>query len=296
MINNETLNMELLNIFVKVSELKSINKSSAYLALTQPAISKKIKQLEEYYGKELFTRSSKGMELTLVGQRIYFEAKKLLAQVEQLRESVQDKNPNVNELRLGSLDSISSFMYPDFFIRLLGKLRSTVITNKIYELTDPFNKGTLDAIFMDSAFKDELTSIYTEKKLYEESYFLVYSKDNQSVDSSLFSINAMTLQKFKLLMYPKYCPIHQRLIQIYQGLKIVPPEIVEIDYSESTITMVAHSNYVTVLPKSIAVNKVTSDISNLAMKQLDMTFMRRISLFSHDPNVSNLISQLIINN
>ena len=48
MIGNDALNLELLYIFVKVSELKSINQSSAYLSLTQPAISKKIKQLEEY--------------------------------------------------------------------------------------------------------------------------------------------------------------------------------------------------------------------------------------------------------
>lgn len=118
MIGNDALNLELLYIFVKVSELKSINQSSAYLSLTQPAISKKIKQLEEYYEQELFIRSSKGMALTPIGQRVYLEAKQLISQVEGLRNAIRQKETKVNELRLGTLDSISSYLYPNFLSNL----------------------------------------------------------------------------------------------------------------------------------------------------------------------------------
>ena len=53
----ESLNIDLLYVFTTVAELKSINKSSDVLLLSQPAISKKIKQLEDYFGKKLFIRS-----------------------------------------------------------------------------------------------------------------------------------------------------------------------------------------------------------------------------------------------
>ena len=48
----ESLNIDLLYVFTTVAELKSINKSSDVLLLSQPAISKKIKQLEDYFGKK----------------------------------------------------------------------------------------------------------------------------------------------------------------------------------------------------------------------------------------------------
>lgn len=282
MIGNDALNLELLYIFVKVSELKSINQSSVYLSLTQPAISKKIKQLEEYYEQELFIRSSKGMALTPIGQRVYLEAKQLISQVEGLRNAIRQKETKVNELRLGTLDSISSYLYPNFFVKSLNTFKSTTITNRIDELIEPFNRGSLDVIFMDSAFKDEINGIYSEKEVDEEPYFLVYSKDNSLINLDKESIDPCALQKMDLLMYPKYCPIHQRLIRVYQDLQINPPKIVEIDYGESMIAMVANSNYITVLPKSIAINKVTADISRLKMKEFEVTFTRKISLFSRD--------------
>lgn len=293
MIDNDALNLELLYIFVKVSELKSINQSSAYLSLTQPAISKKIKQLEEYYEQELFIRSSKGMALTPIGQRVYLEAKQLISQVEGLRNAIRQKETKVNELRLGTLDSISSYLYPNFFVKSLNAFKSTTITNRIDELIEPFNRGSLDVIFMDSAFKDEINGIYSEKEVDEEPYFLVYSKDNPLINLDKESIDPCTLQKMDLLMYPKYCPIHQRLIRVYQDLQINPPKIVEIDYGESMIAMVANSNYITVLPKSIAINKVTADISHLKMKEFEVTFTRKISLFSRDAHVTEMVNRMM---
>lgn len=74
--NFESISVELLYILIKVADLKSINKSSEALSLTQPAISKKIVQLENYYGTQLFTRSPRGMELTASGKKFYTNAKK----------------------------------------------------------------------------------------------------------------------------------------------------------------------------------------------------------------------------
>ena len=58
MIGNENISFDMLNVFIKVSETKSINQSSKVLHLSQPAISKKIHQLENYVGAQLFNRSA----------------------------------------------------------------------------------------------------------------------------------------------------------------------------------------------------------------------------------------------
>lgn len=63
-------------------------------------------------------------------------------------------------------------------------------------MIEPFNRGSLDVIFMDSAFKDEINGIYSEKEVDEEPYFLVYSKDNPLINLDKESIDPCTLQKW----------------------------------------------------------------------------------------------------
>ncbi len=111
--------------------------------------------------------------------------------------------------------------------------------------------------------------------------------------SEFSSIKATDLHHLRIIMYPKYCPIHQRVIQIYEQLNIPLPEIVEIDYSESTIAMISKSDFVTILPKSLAINKVTQNINTLTMKPLDDNFIRHVSVFSHSEEILHLVHDLL---
>ncbi|WP_309109319.1 LysR family transcriptional regulator [Bombilactobacillus bombi] len=278
-------------MLIAVADLKSINKASSILMQTQPAISKKIKNLENYYGKQLFIRSSTGMELTLDGQKIYLEAQKIIDQFEKLRNNIiEDNNINMKNLKIGTLDSISSYMYPSFFAISISNFKKINITNKIFDLIVPFNNKKLDAILMDTAFKKEILGKFEEIKLFEEPYCLVFSSKNPDIARiKENSISANNIKKLNIIMYPKYCPIHKRIVQIYNELNITAPKIIEVDYSESTISIVSRSNYVTILPKSLAVNKVTLAPTKLAMKQLDNTFRRKVSLFARDNRVLNYV-------
>lgn len=295
MITDTSFNIELLYVLVAVNDAHSINKSSDALRITQPAISKKIKQLETYYGKQLFLRSAQGMTLTLDGQNLYLEAKKLIQQFENMHALMTESQVSLADLKLGALDSIASNMYPNFFSHYLSDLKEVTLTNKIYDLITPFNSGQLDAILIDHEFSKEFTGQFEEIQLFEERYYLVYSQKNKDlVTLNRPTLDATDLNHLKLLMYPKYCPIHQRISQIYQINNKSLPDTVEIDYSESTIAMVANSDYVTILPKSVAVNKITQDPTRLAMKQLAEPFMRTVSLFARDKATRKLIHEMLI--
>lgn len=230
------------------------------------------------------------MELTVAGKKFYTNAKRILNDFHDLRTSVLDKSISMQELSIGVLDSISSFLYPQFFIDILSKLREITITNKVYELIMPFNNDVLDAVLLDSAFRSDLNGDFFEKKLFEEPYFVVYSKENTQVTNLTGpKVTAKELQKLDVIMYPKYCPIHQRIISTYQEINLEPPKITEIDYSESMVSLVIGSPFVSILPKSLAVNKVTHNIHNLAMKQLDITFLRSVSLFAKTPEILEVV-------
>ncbi|MGG0921640.1 LysR substrate-binding domain-containing protein [Leuconostoc suionicum] len=292
MINDNSFNIELLYMFVQVSKSKSINQSSSILMMTQPDISKKIKQLECYYGKQLFIRKSTGMEQTTAGRKLYLEAQRLIQQFEQIQTIMTENTIHIKDLSIGCLDSISSNVYSSFFIDSLSNFKHVTITNRIIDLIKPFNNGKLDAILLDSEFKNKFTEKFSEILLFEEPYYLVYSKNNTLMNKLSNRINPTDLSSLNLLMYPKYCPIHQRIIQIYHEIKITPPKIIEIDYSESTITMVSHSDYVTILPKSLAISKVCQN-NNLFLKKLDNNFTRSVSLFARNKETLHLVHNLL---
>lgn len=124
------------------------------------------------------------------------------------------------------------------------------------------------------------------------SKYVVSAKDNTQIKQTSTDINPHELQNMNLIMYPKYCPIHQRIVQTYKNIELSPPQITEIDYSESTISMVTNSNFVTVLPESMAKNKVNQNQERLILKKFDITFLRNVSLFARSKQKLNYLNKL----
>lgn len=67
------INLELYKIFVIVAKEKNITRASEKLNISQPAVTKHIKNLEEQLGITLFKRNKYGMELTEKGKELYDE-------------------------------------------------------------------------------------------------------------------------------------------------------------------------------------------------------------------------------
>lgn len=287
----ESLNIDLLYVFTTVAELKSINKSSDVLLLSQPAISKKIKQLEDYFGKKLFIRSPRGMALTPAGELFHSQSKKVIHDFNSLYHLENDQPcSKFSELHIGALDSIASLLYSGFFIEALSKAEQVVLTNKVTDLINDFNLGNLDVIFMDEYFENELTTNFEKYFLQAEPYYVLFSKNNVQL-SKIKSpcLSAQELQKFDLLLYPDYCPIHIRIKQIFQQNHLSFPTIYEADYNESTASLVSCSELVTILPKSLALNKLENPTMQLAAKELMVPDLRRTAVFSNGKIPLNFI-------
>ena len=64
------MDLVLLNTFLKVASVGSITKAAAVLFVTQSAVSRRIKQLEEQIGSPLFERSGTHLKLTGTGSQL----------------------------------------------------------------------------------------------------------------------------------------------------------------------------------------------------------------------------------
>ncbi|MFD4353562.1 LysR family transcriptional regulator [Nocardia sp. NPDC058518] len=82
------MDLRLLRYFTTVSEELHFGRAAARLYMTQPPLSRAIKQLESDLGYDLLRRSSTGVVLTPAGSALYDEARDLLAQADRVRTRV----------------------------------------------------------------------------------------------------------------------------------------------------------------------------------------------------------------
>ncbi|WP_084787337.1 LysR family transcriptional regulator [Nocardia sp. Root136] len=82
------MDLRLLRYFTAVAEELHFGRAAARLYMTQPPLSRAIKQLEADLGYELLRRSSTGVALTPAGVALYDEARDLLAQADRVRAKV----------------------------------------------------------------------------------------------------------------------------------------------------------------------------------------------------------------
>jgi DNA-binding transcriptional LysR family regulator len=102
-----------LNIFLAVVKERSMSKAGAALAISQPAISKAIADMEHMLGAPLLDRTPHGIEPTLYGQALM---KRGFAIFDELRQSVEDieslLDPTVGQARIGCTEPLAAGVVP----------------------------------------------------------------------------------------------------------------------------------------------------------------------------------------
>ncbi len=87
-VSSLVVELRLLRYFLAVAEERHFGRAAARLHMTQPPLSRAIRQLESDLGVVLLHRSAAGVELTAAGSALYTEAGTLLEQAEQARGRV----------------------------------------------------------------------------------------------------------------------------------------------------------------------------------------------------------------
>ncbi len=82
------MDLRLLRYFVAVAEERHFGRAAASLHITQPSLSRAVRQLENDVGAVLLDRSPAGVALTPAGTALYDEARTLLDQLEHARARV----------------------------------------------------------------------------------------------------------------------------------------------------------------------------------------------------------------
>lgn len=104
------INFEHYKVFYYVAKNKSITHAAEALYISQPAVSKSIKQLEKEVGCDLFYRNQRGMRLTPEGEALYKHVSKGFEQFTMGEKKIRDMmNLNGGVIRLCTSEVIARF-------------------------------------------------------------------------------------------------------------------------------------------------------------------------------------------
>lgn len=94
--------------FVHVAELGSFTRASAFLKVVQPALSRRVRNLEVELRQTLFERNGRGVTLTEAGTRLLAHSRGILQQVERARQDLEDhRGAASGRLAIGLPPSVS---------------------------------------------------------------------------------------------------------------------------------------------------------------------------------------------
>ena len=137
-----------LTYFIEVAKQKSFTKASQVLCLSQPTLSKMVKNLEEALEVELLDRSSKKVVLTAAGEIVFEEGQKILGSFEDLSSLVNDMmNLKKGKLKIGVPPLIAVLFFPKIireFRELYPGITIQLVEKSAAEVRQDVKNGTLD--------------------------------------------------------------------------------------------------------------------------------------------------------
>ena len=102
-----------LRTFVAVAELRHFARAANACALSQPAVSHQIAQLESEVGAKLLNRAPRRVSLTVAGEVMLEEARRVLAAIDRARERMHEVTIGaVGRIRLGATATPGLYLLP----------------------------------------------------------------------------------------------------------------------------------------------------------------------------------------
>ena len=106
-----------LNTLLRVQEEGSFTRAAEALSLTQPAVSKHIRLLEEELGVRIFNRGEGEMKLTREGEIVAKYAKRIEVLYSNMRQSLKDQKHRATRLSVGMTHTAESNVMAEVLAR-----------------------------------------------------------------------------------------------------------------------------------------------------------------------------------
>lgn len=153
------ISFEYYRIFYVVAKYGNITKAADELMISQPAISKCIKHLEEQLGGQLFVRTKRGVVLTEEGKEFYKYIKHAIEYINNAESKFSEMiHLETGTIRIGSSTTLTKkFLVPylEKFHKMYPNIKIEIETHMSGELLNRLRQGLLDLVILNLPYHDD---------------------------------------------------------------------------------------------------------------------------------------------
>lgn len=179
-----------LETFIEVARRKSIQKAADALHVSQPAVTKTMRELEESLGVAVYERDGRGIRLTGNGDVFQRHASAALASLRQGFDSVAaGRSGSFTPVRIGALPTVASLIMPQavhLFLRENPTARLRIITGENRAILEQLRLGELDLVVGRLAAAELMVGLSFEHLYSEVVRFVVRPGHPLLASSSIF--------------------------------------------------------------------------------------------------------------
>ena len=240
------LTLKQLRYFDALARHGHFGRAAEVCAISQPALSMQIREMETVLGSELFERRARQVRLTGFGEEVLLRAREILRGVEELADMARAARGNLSgRLRIGVIPTIAPYLLPAIIARLTEAnegldihLRETVTPKLIRELEEGRLDTAIVALPVSEAF-------LTEVDLFTEDFVLV----RPGADAEKPVPAPEKLREMRLLLLEEgHCFRDQALDFCYAG-QAAPRELLDGSSLSTLVQMVGAGIGVTLIPE-----------------------------------------------
>ncbi|MBY6037525.1 LysR family transcriptional regulator [Fictibacillus nanhaiensis] len=247
-----------LTYFNEVAKYKSFTKASSVLHLSQPALSKMVKNLEDELEMELLDRSSRQIELTEAGEIVFEQSKMILESLDNLSANLYDlMNLKKGKIKIGIPPLIGFLFFPKIikeFKTLYPDIQIQMIERGANKVQQEVNDGLLDlavVVYPMNQEEFDVISFVTEKLMLfvHSSHPFANRKD----------IEMKELHDESFILFKEGFTLHDRILQECNIAGFHPKVSYESSQWDFISGMIGENLGVSIFPESIA-KKVDKNI------------------------------------
>lgn len=143
------MNLRDLRYLIALADLRHFGRAAEACHVSQPTLSTQVRKLEEELGVALVERAPRQVMLTPAGRDIVERARRVLADVEQMRETARrTADPEAGTVRLGIFPTLGPYLLPHVVPGLRARfprLELLLVEEKTEVLLGMLRDGRLDA-------------------------------------------------------------------------------------------------------------------------------------------------------
>ena len=246
------MDIKQLKYFISVVEAdNNLSLASKKVHISQPALSRMIKSIEEEEDISLFYRGKgKLLNLTPVGELFYVEAQKVVGKYEEMIESLENANTTITgEIRIGIPPVIVSTVFGNFlpkFILENKKVKVTILEAGAYELKKALMMNEIDiAILLDPV---DLSDVDTKVLVSDELQF--YMRNSHPLANKKI-LSWKDLHKQSIALFDNSFMIHHLVKNAFDYHGIRPQIQITSSSWDYLLKSTLNTDLITILPKPI---------------------------------------------